>query len=274
MPTLTALVTVYHGNNPDHLRQALESVAAQTRPAEEILIVRDGPVPEEIAEVVSGFLERTPTARQLELPVNRGLGPASQSALDEIDTDYFARLDADDLAEPERFAVQLEFLAAHPEIDVLGTAMSEFTDDDPTTVTGVRTLPEDHAAIARYARINTPVNHPSVMLRTSAVRRAGGYRDVHFMEDYDLWARMLTNGARFHNLPEPLTRFRTGDDMFARRTGRGMFTAERRMQRNLVDYGLVGPVRAVLNLGIRTLYRALPPQLLRATYRKLFHRGG
>ena len=272
MPTLTALVTVYHGNNPEHLRQALESVAAQTRPADEILIVRDGPVPEEIAEVVSGFLEHTPTARQLELPVNRGLGPASQSALDDIDTDYFARLDADDLAEPERFAVQLEFLAAHPEIDVLGTAMSEFTDDDPDAVTGVRTLPEDHDAIARYARINTPVNHPSVMLRTSAVRRAGGYRDVHFMEDYDLWARMLTGGARFHNLPQPLTRFRTGDDMFARRTGRGMFASERRLQRNLVEYGLVGRGRATFNLGVRTLYRALPPSLLKAVYRLIFHR--
>ncbi|MCX7541720.1 glycosyltransferase [Corynebacterium sp. P5848] len=273
MPTLTALVTVYHGNNPDHLRQALDSVAGQTRPAEEILIVRDGPVPDDVATVVADFLAENRSARQLELPVNRGLGPASQSALDEIDTDYFARLDADDIAEPERFAVQLTYLVEHPEIDVLGTAMSEFTDDDPDTITGVRTLPEDHDAIARYARINTPVNHPSVMLRTSAVRRAGGYRDVHFMEDYDLWARMLTGGARFHNLPEPLTRFRTGDEMFARRTGRGMFTAERQMQRNLVDYGLVGPGRALLNLGVRTLYRALPPRLLKSVYRTLFHRG-
>ncbi len=110
------------------------------------------------------------------------------------------------------------------------------------------------------------------MMRTSSVIRAGGYRPVHHMEDYDLWARLLSQGARFHNLPEPLTYFRTSPEQFQRRTGRGMFAAERQMQRNLVSYGLVSRPRSWANLVIRTAYRLLPTDLLTAVYSRLFHR--
>lgn len=78
------------------------------------------------------------------------------------------------------------------------------------------------------------------MMRTDAVRRAGGYRDVHHMEDYDLFARALATGAHLHNLPEALTYFRVDDAQFDRRTGRDMLAAEARMQSNLVSYGMIG----------------------------------
>ena len=109
-------------------------------------------------------------------------------------------------------------------------------------------------------------------MRTTAVNEAGGYHEVHHMEDYDLWARLLSSGARFHNLPEALTLFRTSPAQFQRRTGRGMFAAERQMQRNLVSYGLVSRPRSWVNLVVRTAYRLLPTGLLTAAYGRLFHR--
>src|SRR5699024_6844073 len=147
----------------------------------------------------------------------------------------------------------------------LGTAVAEFH-VDPSEVVAVRSLPETHEKIAAYAKINSPVNNPSVMVRREAVERAGGYRDVHHMEDYDLYARLLSTGARFHNLPEPLTYFRTSPAQFERRTGRGMFAAERQMQRNLVAYGLVSRPRSWVNLVVRTAHRLLPTGLLTAAY--------
>lgn len=271
MPTLAALMTVYHRIDPVELSAALDSLAAQTRRAEEIVIVEDGPLGPELRAVIDGFVGKHAEARTVVLARNQGAGPASAAGLATIDAELVARLDADDIAAPERFARQVEWFAEHPDTDVLGTAVSEFH-EDPGDVIAVRALPETHEEIARYARINSPVNNPSVMLRRTAVESAGGYRAVHHMEDYDLYARLLSTGAHFHNLPEPLTFFRTSPAQFQRRTGRGMFAAERQMQRNLVSYGLVSRPRSWVNLAVRTAYRLLPTGLLRAVYARLFHR--
>ena len=278
MVTVSALMSIYRGTPAGELRAALDSLLAQTRPADEIVLVYDGPVSGEVSEVVRGYVDKHGTlVRVVELPNNRGLGPALQAGLETITSDYVLRLDTDDIAYPERLGRQLEFMEAHPEVAALGTAVTEFQDEselgDPASLR-VRALPTTHAEIARYARINSPLNHPSVMLRTADVAAAGGYRGVHFMEDYDLWARLIAAGRRLQNLPEPLTHFRVSPAQFERRTGREMFAAEREMQANLVSYGLVSPWRARANLVARTAYRLLPKSLLTRVYAKLFHRGG
>ncbi|WP_115685411.1 glycosyltransferase [Corynebacterium senegalense] len=278
MATVSALMSIYRGTPAGELRAALDSLLAQTRPADEIVLVYDGPVSGEVSEAVRGYVDKPGArARVVELPDNRGLGPALQAGLETITSDYVLRLDTDDIAYPERLERQLEFMEAHPEVAALGTAVTEFQDEselgDPASLR-VRALPTTHEEIARYALINSPLNHPSVMLRTADVAAAGGYRGVHFMEDYDLWARLIASGRRLHNLPEPLTYFRVSPAQFARRTGREMFAAEREMQANLVSYGLVSPWRARANLVARTAYRLLPKSLLTRVYAKLFHRGG
>ena len=264
MATITALVTVYHGTDADDLQRALDSLAAQTRPADELVIVADGPVSEGVRKVVE-----KQDARVIWLPENVGAGPASQAGLATIDADYTARLDSDDAAKPERFARQLEYLEAHPQCGALGTAVEEFR-DTPGDTGKVRALPENPHA---YAKMNSPVNNPSVMLRTRAVNEVGGYVDVHFMEDYDLYARLIAGGWQVRNLPEALTDFQVTDAQFSRRTGREMLAAELRMQRNLVSYGLISRPRAAFNVVARSAYRALPTGLLRRVYAVLFHRG-
>ncbi|MDU0479077.1 glycosyltransferase [Staphylococcus chromogenes] len=271
MSTLSALVTVYHRINARELDEALTSLVEQTRPADEIVIVEDGPLGAELRTLIDDFVAATPSARTVVLARNQGAGPASQAGLLTIKSEFVARLDADDIAFPERFATQLDFFARHPEIDVLGTALAEFH-GDTSHVVGVRTLPETHEKLAKYALINSPINNPSVMMRTQAVKDVGGYQSVHHMEDYDLYARLLASGKRFHNLPEPLTYFRSSDAVFQRRTGREMFDAERHMQRNLVHYGLISKPRAAVNLAVRTAFRLLPTTALKRVYGALFHR--
>ncbi|HZK31530.1 MAG TPA: glycosyltransferase [Corynebacterium sp.] len=271
MQSLSALITVYHRIDPGELRAALDSLRSQTRRAEEIIIVADGPLGSELDAVIDAFLTEAAEARILRLPENQGAGPASQAGWETITTEFTARLDADDIAYPERFATQLAYFAAHPELDVLGTALQEFT-EAPGDGEKIRSLPEKHAEIAKYALINSPVNNPSVMMRTERVNQVGGYRNIHHMEDYDLYARLLADGACFHNLPVPLTFFRVSPAQFQRRTGKGMFAAEWQMQRNLVSYGLISRPRAALNLAARTGYRLLPAALLRRVYGALFHR--
>lgn len=271
MSTLSALITVYHRIAPKDLLASLASLVTQTRPADEIVIVEDGPLGDGLREVIETFLADHATARVVRLARNQGSGHASAAGLKTITTDLFVRQDADDISYPERFEEQVNFFREHPAIAVLGTAATEFRDTTDNVV-GVRRLPTEHAEISDYLKINNPISHPTMMARTAAVTDAGGYRAVHHMEDYDLMARLLSHGYRFHNLPEPLVYFRTSSAQFERRTGKGMFAAERQMQQNLVAYGLISRPRSWANLVVRSAYRALPKQLLTRVYGTLFHR--
>lgn len=267
--TIAALITAYHGTDPAELKRALASIAGQTRPADDIVIVLDGPVVEGVEAGVREFVDKQKNARFLRLAENCGSGPASQAGLETIKADFVARLDADDVAKSERFEKQAIFLQAHPEVAAVGTAVEEF-EREPGDSGKIRSLPEDPR---KYAKWNSPLNNPSVMVRTAAVKGVGGYRDVHHMEDYDLFARLLGKGWELRNMQEPLTYFKVDQAQFARRT-RNMFAAERQMQRNLVEYGLISKPRSYVNLALRSAYRALPAGLLARVYSVLFHREG
>lgn len=264
---VTVLMSVYRNTTAADLKLTLDSLAEQTRPADRILVVKDGPVSAEVEQLLGAVDTVT-------LAENKGLGVALAEGLRHVSTEFVARLDSDDAAFPERLELQLAFMAEHPEVAVLGTAMQEFDGDphDPVNRGGIRRLPETHAAIARYARINSPMNHPSVMMRTAAIQDVGGYRPMHNMEDYDLWARLIAAGKTLHNLPEPLTYFRVNDAQLKRRATAETRRAERAMQRKLVEYGLISRPRAVVNLAVRNLYRALPLSAMKRVYSRLFHR--
>ncbi|MBV7294504.1 glycosyltransferase [Corynebacterium sp. TAE3-ERU12] len=275
---VTVLMTVYAKIAPAHLRAALHSIWDQTIGEVPVVLVIDGPIPDALADVVATEAAAHDSLRVVPLAHNIGSGPASQAGLELVTTQWVARLDSDDIALPERLERQLN-VAMLGGVDVVGTALAEFDDAALSAgaapheaIIGIRRMPPTHDEIARYARMNSPVNNPSVLLRTAAVRTAGGYRDRPMMEDYDLYARLLATGARFVNMEQPLTLFRGGDAMLRRRSSRGMLTAERRMQATLVDCGVVSRPRALGNLIVRTAYRLLPTQLLRRANRVLFHR--
>ena len=267
---LTALITVYHRVSPTELDQALKSLWSQTRPAAEVVLVEDGPLPDALEAIVVKHEAQHPNLRVKRCAVNRGSGPASQEGLKLVRTDWVARLDADDIAVPERFQRQWELHIEKPELGVIGSALAEF-EGAPDNVVRVRQLPQSHEQIVSYAKMNSPVNNPSSLLRVDAVRAVGGYRDVPLMEDYDLWVRLLAAGVRFENMPEPLVRFRA-DGMFDRRSARGIFSAERQMQRTLVELGLIGRPRALFNLAARTAFRLLPTAAMSRAYKRLFLR--
>lgn len=265
-PELTVLLTVYHKIAPEDLRASLDSIRIQTVEPALVVVVEDGP----LTPALSAVLDADPDLHRVALARNQGLALASQRGLEEITTPWVARQDADDISLPTRFERQLEAARAL-EVDVLGSAALEF-DTDPDAPTAVRALPTEHEAIARYARINNPISNPTVLLRTEAVRAVGGYRHVPFQEDYDLVIRLLGAGYRFHNLPEPLVKFRVTPEQFRRRRSPELTASERVIQRSLIDAGLVSRPRAAVNFVVRSTYRRLPMVAMTAAYHRLFHR--
>lgn len=267
--TLSVVLPFHQGVPASQLRAALQSLGDQTRLPEEIIVVADGPVTEEHEAVLASF-DAPPALTVIRIPENRGPGVANQAGLLAARGTWIAKADADDLSRPKRLESQLA-CARTLNADVVGTSMAEFA-SDPAVTSGIRSCPESHDAIARRMRLNTPLNHPTIVYRRDLAVAVGGYPPVRHMEDWDLLARMLSAGARMHNLQEPLVLFRSDDQMLRRRTSRSMLRDTVAMQRNLRSYGIIGPVRQYTNLAARALVALLPAPLLRRLYRSLFVR--
>lgn len=249
--------------------QALDSLAAQTRLPDEVIIVADGPLTDGHDAEISRLAGVLPEVTTIRLPVNQGAGIASQTGLRAATQSWVAKVDADDVLMPHRLSTQLEALRATG-ADVCSAAMTEFV-GRPEMVVGTRETPVEHGDFVRIMRYRNPVNHPTAVFRRSSAMAAGGYLDLPYLEDYDLWARMLRDGARFVGVPEPLVAYRT-DGMLARRRQWSALRSELALQQRLHGYGVVPRHRIPFNIATRTAYLLLPMPLLRVAYARLFRR--
>lgn len=260
------LLPVHASAKVEFVRQAFHSaVHEQTLPPDHVVLVRDGPVSDVLARCLDELRKNSPVPVTF-VPLEHcgGLGPALDAGLAASPYDVIARMDSDDIAMPQRFAVQLPLIAAGA--DIVGAGLLEFgssTDD----VLGCRTPPSDPADIVRFAHIHDPFNHPTVVYRRSAVLAAGGYGDLPLMEDYWLFARMLANGAKPANVAEPLVYYRVGAGAYQRRGGRDLLRSEVALQRRLRDEGFTSQAQYLRNVLIRGGYRLLPWWVRRAAYR-------
>ena len=192
--------------------------------------MRDGPVGGQLAGRIEELVASSPVPVDVvELERNVGLGPALDAGLAACRHDVVARMDADDISLPHRFAVQLPIIESG--VDIVGSGLLEFA-DDPDEVVGTRTPPTEPADIRARARFADPFNHPTVMYRRDrSCTAVGGYTDFARMEDYLLWAKLILAGARVANVAEPLVKYRVGAGAYARRGGLAQLRAEIAVQR-------------------------------------------
>ncbi|GAB3768005.1 glycosyltransferase involved in cell wall biosynthesis [Nocardioides ginsengisegetis] len=263
---ISALIPVHAGVAVEHWEAALDSLIAQSMPADEVVVVEDGPVSRAHRVALDVRADRLPLVR-IALPVNRGAGVANQAGLLAASGTWVAKVDSDDVSLPHRFEQQVRALESTGS-DVCGTAMLEFV-DDPHHPIALRPAPLSHAQIARRMRVNNPINHPSSIFRREDALAAGGYPDLRYMQDYDLFARMLRRGARMMNLAEPLVLFRAGAAMRGRRSASDFTRLEWDLQHRLRDYGIIGTPRMVANLCLRLAFRRLPEPVMREAYARL-----
>jgi glycosyltransferase involved in cell wall biosynthesis len=265
---LSVLLPVWAGDRPDFLSAAFEStVDGQMRRPDQVVVVQDGPVGDQLAGRIAELAAAT------EVPVdvvalarNVGLGPALDAGLAACRHPIVARMDADDISLPHRFAVQLPIMESG--VDIVGSGLQEFV-DDPDVVVGTRTVPTEPAEIRERARFAIPFNHPTVMYRRDLVLSVGGYTDFARMEDYLLWAKLILAGARVANVAEPLVKYRVGAGAYARRGGLAQLRAELEVQRRFRRLGFTTRHQYLRNVLLRGGYRLVPERLRRSAYRRL-----
>ena len=201
-------------NNAPYAEDSIVSILEQSFGDFEFLIVDDGSS-DESASIIEGFARKDGRIRLLRQP-NRGLVVSLNRLLGEAAAPLIARMDGDDIALPERFARQIEYLRAHPDVGVLGTSTHDIDECGKIVRENVG-YPCDHNTLVEAIGQRSPFCHPSVIMRTALVRAVGGYRAAFaHCEDYDLWLR-LAERTRLANLPEPLLLYRRSSGQVSNR---------------------------------------------------------
>jgi len=265
----SVLMSVYQRESPDHLRQCLDSLVIQTLPADEVVIVEDGPLGERLDAIVAEYRSCLPIV-PVALARHVGLGSALRAGLAKCSGEYVARMDSDDICVAERFESQVAFLDGNRQVDVVGSAIEEF-DIDCKAPRSIRRLPASGRALMRFAKFRNPLNHMTAMFRRASVLAAGSYQHFPGFEDYHLWARMLTRGSRLHNMQEIFVRARCGDGLQNRRGGIRYLKQDVAFQLFLYRMGLVAASGCLRNIVMRAPVR-LAPRAVRAMCYKLFLR--
>lgn len=271
LPSYAVLMPLAPWESPEILRDALVSLAHQTWPASQVVISCDGPPPPLLkAELLNALLP-------IEIiigPGGEGVGPVLARGLIQCSYDMVVRADADDISLPERCALQVSWMARHPEVKILGGVINEYVENRDQPV-AQRLVPIGSERISRNSRFRNPLNHPSVIMRRRIVMGVGSYRSRPGFEDYDLWLRILAahGSSALANIPKVLVLARVGQAHLARRHGIYYALMEQRFFLACAYDRLLPWTSVVIALLVRLPLRLLPSLILyrvmqRATRRK------
>lgn len=222
MGSVAVMLPVYKNDSPVFMGKAVESILYQSYKNIHLYIGVDGPV----GELLKGNLElldRQEVVDVIWFPENRGLACVLNDLValcKKEGYDYYARMDADDIAEEDRFEKQVKFLEAHPEVDVVGGAIDEIDGDGKARGKHVE-YPFSHEECRKFFRYRDPLAHPAVMFRASFFEKVAlGYRNEYRKnQDTMLWFDGFMNGCVFANIKDTVLNFRVNDDFYNRRNG-------------------------------------------------------
>lgn len=230
-PKITVLMPVH--NAEEHLREAIESILAQSFTAFEFLIIDDGSR-DRSREIVQSVND--PRIVHVENPENRGTVHVLNQGIALAKGTYIARMDADDFSLPDRLQRQFDFMENHPEIGVSGTAMRLIKRGK---LKNTRTQPATDEELKIQLLFSTCFFHPTVIIRTE-LAKAHPYPDnLVYTQDYNYWCR-LAGKTRFANLPETMLHFREHEGQTSTRKADLQITNARQIRKTYLEE-LFGP---------------------------------
>jgi len=262
-PIVSVLLPCY--NAAATLDEAVESILGQTLSNLELVAVDDGST-DATTECLTSWSGRDARVRVLG-QAHAGIIPALNLGLAACRAPLIARMDTDDRAHPERLARQIAFLDSNPDVAVVGCLVEGFPADQVRE--GFRIYLEwlnslvSPEEIARQIFVESPLAHPSVIMRKEWLRRVGGYQDHGWPEDYDLWLRLHLAGAKLAKVREVLLDWREHPVRLTRTDSR--YSVENFL-RAKAHYLVEGPLRgreAVILRGAGQMGRRLSKHLVR-----------
>lgn len=271
MKEYSVLTTLYAKENPEFLRQCLDSMFNQTIPPSEYVLVKDGPLTDELEAVLKEYSEKHPELKIVALDVNSGCGPASIAGMNECSYEYVARIDSDDIALPTRCERELEMLNKEDDLVVIGSDLYEF-EDDPNVITAIKKMPTEPDEIYKYGKRRNPFNHSTVMMRKSIVQAKGGYAPLRRSLDLDLFLMLLRKGCKCRNIGEPLVLFRTGSARVKRKKNWTNFKCDIEVYKKNYKEGYLSFFDYAYVITRQLVFFLMPSRLAAYLYSKIYRK--
>lgn len=268
----SVLMSVYYKENSEYLKQAIESIQAQTFPTDDFVLVCDGPLNQELDSVIKKKQQEMKNILNVvRLKKNAGLGNALNKGIQQCKNELVARMDSDDISYPDRCEKQLMVFNTYPETSVCSGIVEEFA-TNPKVVESRRVPPETQEEIREFAKVRNPFNHPCVMYKKPDVEAVGSYKDFYLLEDYYLWVRMIMAGYQGYNLQEPLLHMRAGTDMYMRRGGLKYAKTQEKLFRFMKNNGFISKGQYIKNCVIRGESSLAPNWLRKFVFEKVLRK--
>ena len=261
------LLSLYHKEKPEYLEKCFESIwDQQTLKPTEIVLVLDGPIGEGLTKSVERWQQKLGNILKIvTLAENVGLGKALNEGLKHCTNEWVFRMDTDDICTPDRFSKQVAFIKENPDVVLFGGQILEFN-QDVSDAHVLKAVPENHNEIKKFARNRCPFNHMTVAYKKSVIIEVGGYQHHLFMEDYNLWLRVIGAGYQVANLLDIILYARVGNGMHARRKGFEYIKSEKQLLKLKKDLELQNRLHANMLFLVRSAFRLLPSSLLGKFY--------
>ena len=268
----SVLMPVYFKEKPEYFQTALESILNQTLMPDEIVIVEDGKLTAELDKIIKFYKTQFPDLFNIvSLDNNVGQGEARNAGLKACKYNYVALMDSDDISPPDRFEKQINYLKEHPQVDVIGSNITEF-EETPENIISKKVVPLSHDEIFQFGKWRSPMNNVTVVYKKDKVMAVGGYNRFNFGEDYLLFAKMLVAGMQFCNLEECLVNARSGTRMLAKRVGAKRILQEIQLFWKFYRMGYINVFELSRNVSLKFLLRIIPSALRTWIYMKFLRK--
>ena len=206
IPEISVIMSVY--NEPyEWLDASIDSILSQTYTDFEFIIIDDNPNDQGIYHRLLECQRRDSRVRLIINEENLGLPASLNKGIAHAKGRYIARMDADDIAFSKRLQIQYAYLETHPDTAVCGTWARLFGDISLLSFRQLKS-PVSFEQILLFSLFNSPMVHPSVMVRSEVMKENPYDEKCLKAQDYELWCRLLTKGHQFYNIPRYLMKYR------------------------------------------------------------------
>ena len=263
---LSVLISILPNEHTEYIVRCFDSIKNQSVKANEVVFVIDG----ESNDALEALLKKWQPVLNLNiirLNKNIGLGFALKTGLNACSNELIARVDVDDINQPNRFEIQQNFLTLNANIDVVGSWITEFEDDEQV-VSSIRKTPLTHEQIKAYSRYRNPINHMTVMFRKNVIVKHGSYDNLPGFEDYYLWLKLIHNNVKLANIDQYLVNASTVE-IGLKRGGLKYIKNETNFIRQAFKHHYLSLHHAFLLLLTRLIFRLFTPAMRQTLYRHL-----
>lgn len=224
----TVLLPIYQRDDlVTNFPLVIKSIYENTIIPNHLIVLLDGDINESFFKIIS--FEQNKYNFEVLKSKKVGLAKILNQGIYQVNTEWIARMDGDDLCEKDRFQNSIAFMKN--DFDLFGGQIEEF--NVKSNITLIKKVPCESKNIKKMIKYRNPFNHMTVFYKTDLVKKVGGYPDIYLKEDYALWCNLISAGAKVGNMDKIVVRVRN-DELSKRRSGIKYLLSEIELQKILI----------------------------------------